>query len=61
MCARVVRSIKTVAIERSKRVWNKEMHGKFFRDVRDFASLRMFEWTKSGYVNKSIEGFLFAA
>jgi len=50
-----------VAIERSKRVGNKEMRGKFFRDVRDFASLRMFEWTKSGYVNKSIEGFLFAA
>ena len=50
-----------VATERTKRVFNKEMHGRFFRDVEGFASWRMFEWVKSGYVNKSTEGFLFAA
>jgi len=47
--------------ERDLRVVNKEMHGKFFREVCAFASPRMFEWVKSGYVNKSTEGFLFAA
>ena len=50
-----------VARERDDRVWSKEMHGKFFRDVSEFACPRMYEWVKSGYVNKSTEGFLFAA
>ena len=50
-----------VATEKTKRVFNKEMHGRFFRDVEGFASWRMFEWVKSGYINKSTEGFLFAA
>jgi len=40
---------------------NKEMHGKFFRDVNEFACTRTYEWVKSGYVNKSTEGFIFAA
>ena len=30
-------------------------------DVGEFASNRTYEWVKSGYVNKSREGFLFAA
>jgi len=50
-----------VTIEKGERVYGKEMHGKFLRDVEEFVCPRMFEWTKSGYVNKSTEGFLFAA
>ena len=50
-----------VARERKERVTNKEMHGKFFREVKEFACARSCEWVKSGYVNKSTEGFLFAA
>lgn len=47
--------------ERTERVMNKEMHGKFFREVKEFACTRSCEWVKSGFVNKSTEGFLFAA
>jgi len=46
--------------ERDKRVVNKKIHGRFFREVYEFASPRMYEWVKRGYVNKSTEGFLFA-
>ena len=50
-----------VSRERDERVWSKELHGRFFREVSEFACPRMYEWVKSGYVNKSTEGFLFAA
>ena len=48
--------------ERGERVLDKKLHGKFFRDVREVAATeRMFDWVKHGSVNKSTEGFVFAA
>ena len=40
----------------------KKLHGKFFRDVSEVAATEnMFDWVKCGSVNKSTEGFVFAA
>ena len=51
-----------VLTERAERVHEKKMHGKFFRDVQEIsASSELFDWVKCGSVNKSTEGFLFAA
>ena len=47
---------KRVAGERAERVFEKKMHGRFFREVSDVADQSMFEWVKSGS-----EGFIFAA
>ena len=48
--------------ERGERVLEKKLHGKFFRDVREVAATEnMFDWVKCGSVNKSTEGFVFAA
>ena len=37
------------------------MHGRFFREVSEVADQSMFDWVKSGSVNKVTEGFIFAA
>ena len=48
--------------ERTERVYEKKMHGRFFRDVSEVGpSEDLFDWVKCGSVNKSTEGFIFAA
>ena len=47
--------------ERDERVWNKPMHGKFFREIAKDATADMYEWVAKGRVNKTTEGFIFAA
>ena len=47
--------------ERKERFGAKRLHGKFFRDVRDVADGRSWQWVKAGYMAKSMEGFVFAA
>ena len=51
-----------ILTERTNRVYEKKLHGKFFRDVSGVApSEELFDWVKCGSVNKSTEGFVFAA
>ena len=47
--------------ERDDRVWNKPMHGKFFREIAKDATADMYEWVTRGRVNKTTEAFIFAA
>ena len=47
--------------ERDARVWEKSMHGKFFREVAEGATSDMYEWVSRGSVNKTTEGYIFAA
>ena len=46
---------------RNQRLVDKKMHGKFFRDVSEVASVKSGSWITSGRVTKSGEGLLFAA
>ena len=52
---------KRVTGERIDRITEKKMHGKFFREVAEFASPRSFEWLSSSFIHKNTEGFIFAA
>ena len=47
--------------ERDARVWEKPMHGKFFREVVKHATQEMHYWVAKGNMNKTTEGYLFAA
>ena len=46
--------------ERIESLQEKQMHGKWFRE-NEGAIAKSFSWVSSGYVNKSTEGFIFAA
>ena len=39
----------------------KKLHGKFFRDVKEVASDRSWQWLRGGFLYKSTEGFICAA
>ena len=47
--------------ERDERVWNKKMHGKFFREVSNDATPDSYDWVRKGHVKKSTEAYIFAA
>jgi hypothetical protein len=47
--------------ERREELEEKVMHGKFFRDVKELAHERSWDWVKGGYLSKSTEGYVFAA
>ena len=53
--------IERVLCERDARVWEKPMHGKFFREVAKDATPDCYEWVLKGRVNKTTEAFIFAA
>jgi len=47
--------------ERAERLMEKEMHGKFFRDISDVAGPQSCDWVSKGFLNKNTEGLIFAA
>ena len=52
---------KRVDAERKARLGEKKLHGKFFRDVKDVADDRSWQWIRGGFMAKSTEAFVFAA
>jgi len=52
---------KRVIDERKASLEAKPLHGMFFRNVKDVADVRSWQWLGGGYVSKAIEGFVFAA
>lgn len=47
--------------ERSDRFESKRLHGRFFRDVREIADVRSWQWLRGGFLAKSTEAYMFAA
>ena len=58
-CGKVYK--ERVATERGTRVFEKTIHGKYFREIEDVFCPKMFQWVTSGYVSKNTEGLIFAA
>ena len=52
---------KRVEQENWDSLMEKKLHGKFWRDVRDIADKRSWQWMKAGYLGKNLEGFICAA
>lgn len=52
---------KRVEKERTERLMQKKIHGKFFNDVKDVAGERSWQWLNGGFLDKRTEGFLCAA
>lgn len=52
---------KRVEKERAERLAAKKLHGKFFREVKEVADERSWQWLKGGYLDKRNEGFVCAA
>ena len=50
-----------VDTERKEGMESKVLHGRFFRSVKDKASMRSNDWLKSGYLGKATEAFICAA
>ena len=47
--------------EKASEVFNKPMHGEWFRNVGEDTSERTFDWLKKGYLDKRTEGYIFSA
>ena len=52
---------KRMERERYERLIEKKLHGKFFREVKDVADERLWQWLKGGFLDKRTEGFVCAA
>ena len=46
--------------ERYERLIEKKLHGKFFREVKDVADERSWQWLRGGFLDKRMEGFVCA-
>lgn len=47
--------------ERIERIFEKPMHGKLFREVKEVSCPKSSQWISKGYMSKAAEGFIFAA
>lgn len=47
--------------ERTERLAEKRLHGKFWKDVKDVAGNRSWQWLRAGYLAKSTEAYVIAA
>ena len=52
---------KRMEKERSERLMGKKLHGKFFREVKNVADERSWQWLRGGYLDKRTEGYVCAA
>ena len=52
---------KRVEKEQAERLTAKKLHGKVFREVKEVADERLWQWLKGGYLDKRNEGFFCAA
>ena len=52
---------KRVAGEREGRLLEKKLHGKIPGEIKEVGTERNWQWLKSGFVSKSVEGFICAA
>ena len=52
---------KRMADERKDRLLGKILHGRFFRDVKEVASDKSWQWLRGGYLYKGTEGYICAA
>ena len=52
---------KRIAGEREDRLAEKKLHGKILGEMKEIGTERNWQWIKSGFVSKSVEGFMFAA
>ena len=52
---------KRVEKERVGRLTEKDLHGKFFRDVKEVADDRSWQWLRGGFLDKKNEGYVCAA
>ena len=52
---------KRIAGEREDRLLEKELHGKILGEMKEVGTERNWQWLKSGFVSKSVEGFICAA
>ena len=52
---------KRIGKERSERLMEKKLHGKFFNQVKEVADERTWQWLRGGYLDKRNEGYVCAA
>ena len=52
---------KRMEEEREERLAAKRMHGKILGEMKEVGTERNWQWVKSGFMSKSVEGFMFAA
>ena len=52
---------KRVETERREDLDGKVMHGRFFREIKEVADERSWQWVSGGYMAKSTERYIFAA
>jgi len=52
---------KRMERERGERLMEKVLHGKFFREVKEVADGKSWQWLRGGYLDKRTEGFVCAA
>ena len=52
---------KQMETQRKDRLYEKKLHGKFFREVKDVADEKSWQWMRGGFLDKRTEGFVCAA
>jgi hypothetical protein len=52
---------KRVEAERKESLNEKVLHGRFFREIKEIADERSWQWVSGGYMAKSTERYIFAA
>ena len=54
-------NMKRVAGERKDRLLEKNLYGKILGEMKEVGTERNWKWLKSGFVSKSVEGFICTA
>ena len=52
---------KQMDTQRKERLLEKKLHGKFFREVKEVADEKSWQWMNGGFIDKRTEGFVCAA